>query len=226
MNDIEYELNKENREKKSIGRNLKHMNRSGKGPIRFPSDYLSNKEKKKLNGPVISYDLKKPMTYADFRKMPEDLQKKYLEGVIERFKPTIKHLSELFGIGESTMYNRMKMLDVKLAGPKGSRNKEFNEIDWDAWIADEKVPINVVSENEETDISEKLMVPEIHVDSSFKTIAFIWSSYLADHPIPLKPEDVAAMFAILKMVDISSGKATKKDWEELSRYALFASKIV
>ena len=140
MNDIEFELNKENREKKNIGRNSKYMNRTGKGPIRFPSDYLSNKEKKKLNGPVISYDMGRPMTYANFRSMPQDLQKNYLDGIIEKFKPTIKNLSELFGISESTMYSRIKMLGVTPAGTKGVRNTDFNEKAWDEWIADGKIP--------------------------------------------------------------------------------------
>ena len=73
---------------------------------------------------------------------------------------------------------------------------------------------------------EDYVVPTIPTDISFRTVAFMWSSYLSNRPAPLKPEDAAAMLAILQMVAISSGKATKEDWENLSRYALFASKIV
>ena len=260
MNDYEYEFKQDIKEKKSVGRNSRYMNRTGKGPIKFPSDYLSNKEKKKLNGPVVSYDMGKPMSYADFRKMPEEMQKMYLEGIVNKFHPTFRTISELFGIGESTLYYRMKQLGVKTTGAKGVLNKDFDEKAWDAWIADGKLPEEsgkpkkiAKSHTEKHELEEtvplvhtsgvvipdvmpepsskvepveEFTIPSIPTDISFKTIAFMWSSYLENRPAPIKPEDVAAMFAILQMVNISSGKATKEDWEELSRYALLASKII
>ena len=119
MNDIEYELKKDIREKKNIGRSYKNMNRTGKGPLRFPSDYLTKKEKKKLNGPVASYDMGKPMSYAAFNKMPSEMQKLYLDGIIEKFHPTTKTIAELFGINPGSVSYRMKKLGVKPATPAG-----------------------------------------------------------------------------------------------------------
>ena len=94
-----------------------------------------------MNGPIISYDMGKPINYETLKSMPTDIQKMYLEGIVEKFKPTVKTMGELFGVGEKTLYYRMKMLGVTPAGAKGMRNTEFNEAAWDAWIADGKIPV-------------------------------------------------------------------------------------
>lgn len=261
MNDYEYEFKQDIKEKKSVGRNSRYMNRTGKGPIKFPSDYLSNKEKKKLNGPVISYDMGKPMSYADFRKMPEEMQKMYLEGIVNKFHPTFRTISELFGIGESTLYYRMKQLGVKTTGAKGVLNKDFDEKAWDAWIADGKLPEEPAkpkktakSHTEKYELEEKVplthtsgvvipdVIPDPNVievkefpkvgenalrevglpDVDFITVSKLWSSYRNE---TITPTDVAAMFALTKLADISTGKATSQTWKDLAKYAMRASEL-
>ena len=141
MNDYEYEFKQDIKEKKNIGRNSKYMNRTGKGPIKFPSDYLSNKEKKKLNGPVTSYDMGKPMSYEQLIMMPEDLQRLYLQGLMDKFHPSQRALAELFGCSKNRIAYRMREFGIKPAGEShGDKNPYFDAEAWDAWIADGKIP--------------------------------------------------------------------------------------
>ena len=143
MDDCEYVFRQYVKDKKNIGRNAKYMNRTGKGGVKFPSDYLTNKEKKKLNGSVNSYDMGKPMTYKEFKAFPDDIKKMYLEGITEKFHPTQKTLAEFFGVSPNHMHLVLKDLGVKF-GHRGKCNSEFNEEAWKAWAYGDELKETIV----------------------------------------------------------------------------------
>ena len=244
MNDCEFVFKQDIRDKKSIGRNAKYMNRTGKGSVRMPSDYLSRKEKRKLNGPVTSYDMGKPMPYKDFRNMPEDLQRAYLQGLVERFHPSQGAIAELWGVSQRTVCNQMG--HHGLAVGKGHRAKDFNKEAWEAWIADGVIPEIKIEDDapvEETlsppleytsvtrsltkreeilRTAEKCVMGEREQDygspeQNFKVIADMWNAYLREDR--LAPKDVAAMLALLKIARIASGHAKADNWIDLAGYA-------
>lgn len=51
----------------------------------LPSDGLSLAQRRRLNGPVRTYALSRPMSWEQFRAMPADLQQRYLSRLRERF---------------------------------------------------------------------------------------------------------------------------------------------
>ena len=76
------------REKKSIKNSASKTNRTGKGPVRFPSDYLSKKEKESLNGECSTWNLKGFYSWDEFKKMPDDIKISWLN-----------HMLNVYGIG-------------------------------------------------------------------------------------------------------------------------------
>ena len=69
------------RDKKRIGYSS-HNKRShcGKsGGIKFPSDNLTEKQKRAMNGKVITYQLSKILTDEEFNKLPDDIKKLYID---------------------------------------------------------------------------------------------------------------------------------------------------
>lgn len=59
-----------------------------------------------MNGEVRNYDLNKPMDWAKFEAMPDDLEKEYIEKIQERFNVYRKTIcKELFHISEHTFVN-------------------------------------------------------------------------------------------------------------------------
>ena len=79
MDDEKYVFFQDVREKKVTGYSArKQRSHCGKAGCKLPSDYLTKKEIKNMSGEVKSYRLNEPMTYAEFRLMPEDLQKTYI----------------------------------------------------------------------------------------------------------------------------------------------------
>lgn len=69
MNEIEFELNKENREKKAIGSNAFKRAGGRGGKCRFPSDYLTKKQKEGLNGMVETVKMNEQMTWESFKSL-------------------------------------------------------------------------------------------------------------------------------------------------------------
>ena len=163
MNDYEYTFKQDSKEKKNIGNSARKMNRTGKGPIKFPSDYLTEGQKKKLSGPCTTYDMGRPMSYQDLVKMPEDLQRLYLQGVMDKFHPTQKALGDLFGVSKNIIAYKMKVLNVAAASDRG---RKFNEKAWDAWIADGIIPETVeevVEKSKEEPAEEKIEVVDAYL---------------------------------------------------------------
>ena len=49
------------------------------GGIKFPSDSLTEKQKRAMNGKVITYQLSKILTDEEFNKLPDDIKKLYID---------------------------------------------------------------------------------------------------------------------------------------------------
>lgn len=61
-------------------------------------------------------------------------------------------------------------------------------------------------------------------ENSFSAIADLWNAYLGA-PGLVKPKDVAAMLALLKIDRISSGHAKEDNWVDLAGYAACGGEI-
>lgn len=61
-------------------------------------------------------------------------------------------------------------------------------------------------------------------ENSFQRIANLWNAYLGDMAVPIKPRDVAAMMALLKIARISRG-LKDDNWIDLAGYAACGGEI-
>ena len=93
MNEIERAFNEDVREKKALVPSARKRKCGSKSKAcSVPSDYLTKAELNKMNGPVIIYNIAKPMSWDRFREMPKDLQEQHLQ-----------YIGQKFGVGTSTM---------------------------------------------------------------------------------------------------------------------------
>lgn len=99
MDDVTYRA----KELKKISNSARRMNRTGKGPIRFPSDYLTNKEKKAMNGECKTYKLDGPCTWAEFKSMPRDIQIQWVKRQQESYGVNYRMLGRLFDTHQTTV---------------------------------------------------------------------------------------------------------------------------
>ena len=88
----------------SIARNAKHRICGSKSKkCRMPTDGMTRRQWERMNGSVYTYRLTKPMTWAEFKAYPKDLQKQYLCGLVETYGANLTTLSAMFGASPATI---------------------------------------------------------------------------------------------------------------------------
>lgn len=132
MPDEQYVMISDSIEKKKIAHSSHNRKtHCGKGGrVKFPSDYLSKKELKAMNGDVKSYNLNKPMTWEEFRSMPQDLQIMYIKKLRNEFGVPDSVLGKAMGVCKSSFSKAMKDLNLSLGKSAGATGKQ--------WLSSEK----------------------------------------------------------------------------------------
>ena len=82
------------REKKSIKNSAMKKNRTGKGPIRFQTDYMTKKEREAMNGECQTWDLKTFYTWSEFRSMPSDIQIAWINRMLTVYNVGLSTIGE------------------------------------------------------------------------------------------------------------------------------------
>ena len=130
--DEQYVMISDSIEKKKIAHSSHNRKtHCGKGGrVKFPSDYLSKKELKAMNGDVKSYNLNRPMTWEEFRSMPQDLQIMYIKKLRNEFGVPDIVLSKAMGVCKSSFSRAMSGLNLSLGKSAGAKGKQ--------WLGSEK----------------------------------------------------------------------------------------
>ena len=161
MNDVEFILKEDIKEKKQAGRGYYHKKNGSKNKkCHLPSDSLSKKEIEKMNGECKVYNFNKPMSYSNFCAMPVDLQIKYLETLRVKFGANQTDISKMMGVADTTLAShRAKFLDSKPV----FRSYKHSRLDAEAWnrfINGEEDKNAVVDEKEEMTNSDNKKVED------------------------------------------------------------------
>ena len=135
MTDEKYTFITDVAEKKRIARgafNKRTHNGKG-GKVRFPSDYLSNKERNEMNGKVREYRMNSPITYAEFKKYPDDLKKKYIQRLRDMFDVSDTDIAAMMGVKAKTLNAALIKIDAS-GGRRGKRKADY--VAFEKWKRD------------------------------------------------------------------------------------------
>lgn len=135
MTDEKYTFITDVAEKKRIARgafNKRTHNGKG-GKVRFPSDYLSNKERNEMNGEVREYRMNSPITYAEFKKYPDDLKKKYIQRLRDMFDVSDTDIAAMMGVKAKTLNAALVKIDAS-GGRRGKRKADY--VAFEKWKRD------------------------------------------------------------------------------------------
>lgn len=170
MKDETYAFISDVKEKKVTARSARHTRtHCGKGGrVRLPSDNLSKKELMKMSGECKSYRLNEPMTWAEFKAMPNDIQITYIKLLRQKFDVPDGKLAEMFGTSKDGTSRRFKKLGLN----EGKTRKRKN---WDKegffawWHGVDQLPTPVPEEPTEEPVIEEVPVitseePEVYVE--------------------------------------------------------------
>ena len=127
MPDEQYVMISDSIEKKKIAHSSHNRKtHCGKGGrVKFPSDYLSKKELKAMNGEVKSYNLNRPMIWEEFRSMPQDLQIMYIKKLRNEFGVPDSVLGKAMGICRSSFSKAMRDLNLSIGKGAGATGRQW-----------------------------------------------------------------------------------------------------
>ena len=126
MTDEKYTFITDVAEKKRTARgafNKRTHNGKG-GKVRFPSDYLSNKERNEMNGEVREYRMNSPITYTEFKKYPDDLKKNYVKRLRDMFDVSDTDIAAMMGVNVKTLATALAKIDAR-GGRRGKRKADY-----------------------------------------------------------------------------------------------------
>lgn len=101
MNEVEKLLHDDSKEKRSAGKAAYTKGKSHRG-CTLPCDNKSTKELKQMNGEVVEMNIKKPMSWKSFKKMPKDLQEEYIAFLHKEFGATLTDMALKMGLSGKT----------------------------------------------------------------------------------------------------------------------------
>ena len=169
--DEQYVLFSDTAEKKRVAR-CSHNKRShcGKGgSVRFPSDYMSKKEKEAMNGEMKSYNLNKPMTWTDLRAMPKDLQITYIKKLRNNYDVPDAVLAESFDISQSYISQFLASLGLGSGLNAGAKRKGWRKSEkakrFYAWWSQGEYDAAEVGEETAKTNDIPIQVPDTDVNS-------------------------------------------------------------
>lgn len=129
MTDEKFVFIEDSKDKKRTARSAKNKVGKGSKKVRFPSDFLTKKELENMNSDVRTYDLTKPMKWAEYKAMPEDLRKAYLLRLRNLYNVGSSSLAKMFGVSDPTVTREWKLMGV----PQRDRRK-LTDPAWESFI--------------------------------------------------------------------------------------------
>lgn|GEM_PF-3663197 len=154
MEDEKYVFIEDIKNRKDIARSARKKKNGAKSKkVTFPSDYLTKKEREKMNGECKTWNLNEFYTWAEFKKMPADIAAAYISTLNQKYKVSMMNIAEkLFHIGQPTFstYIRKKgirdLMKIRMYSNRGENNRnivEFENAIIAAKVAKETVPADI-----------------------------------------------------------------------------------
>lgn len=106
-------------ERKRNGIGDYHKKRRGGRNVRLCSDNLTRKEWEKMNGEVITVNLDQPRTWGEYKELPDNYKKDYMEHLYEKYKATPNMLAAMFRVTRATVFGELNRLDLHFEYKKG-----------------------------------------------------------------------------------------------------------
>lgn len=170
MRDEEYVYFQDLKEKKVTGYSArKQRSHCGKGGrVKFPSDYLTKKEIKNMSGECKTYRLNEPMSFHEWKAMPDDIKVTYIKLLREKYNAPNVAICQMFGCTKDALYFQLKRLDLAhgTRGQKAWDSEGF--FNWWKGFPTKDEPVEAVEETvaeevieEETPVTEECPYKQI-----------------------------------------------------------------
>nr|DAD57979.1 MAG TPA: centromere-binding protein [Caudoviricetes sp.] len=139
MTDEKYTFVTDIAEKKRTARGAfnKRTHNGKRGGVKFPSDYMTKKERNKMNGEVKNYIMNAPITYEKFKTYPDDLKKQYVRKLRDMFDVSDTDIAAMMGVNKKTLSMCLNKIGAS-GGRRGNRKADY--VGFEKWKRGETEP--------------------------------------------------------------------------------------
>lgn len=177
MTDVEYILREDARSKKSSGRGVYSRKCGSKSKsCSLPSDRLTEKQKKELNGEVKTYNLSVRLSYAEFKQLPPDLMTEYVNRLVSTYGANFSDIAQSMGITRETLGVFRDSHPVFPKFKPGGRSAwaKSTASEWAEFLKDKRYSNGAVRfvdvEEVQESPDETVSTPEVEEPSSAETV--------------------------------------------------------
>ena len=162
MTDERYTFVSDVRDKKRTARGaFNKRTHCGKGgAVKFPSDFMSKKEIRAMSGDVKAYKLNDPMTWGEFKSMPDDLKISYIKALRSKFNVSDTNICVMLGCAQITISKEVRRLGI--GGGQRSGRTKWDKDGWYAWCNGVKLEAanDAPEKNEVVEIKQVEQTPQ------------------------------------------------------------------
>lgn len=127
MTDFDYEV----KEKKNLARSAKYkVNGSKSRKCNLATDYMTPAQIKKMNGETVSYNLNRPMTLKEFKRVPPEAGKEYIMRLVDLYGVNFTSLAKMFGCCRKVCYNLLSAEPYNISFSCGSSMSQKKREMW------------------------------------------------------------------------------------------------
>lgn len=152
MTDEKFTFIQDVREKKQTARSAWNRNKGKYRAVRLPSDFMTRKEREAMNGEVKSYRLNEPMSWEEFKSMPDDIMTTYIKLIRERFGASDTAVANMMGTTQQTFSRYARALG--LGTGRGQEKKRWDKEGFLMWCQGVPVQTELPAKIEETKADE------------------------------------------------------------------------
>lgn len=134
MNDFDYDV----MQKKRIARMAQYRKRGSKSKkCPMSTDYMTRKQWEERCGEVHTYDMNEPKSWEQFKEMPVDIQREYLNYLVENYNVNATSLGTMFNIRPLTVRRHIETNNLGLTFKVGNSMNAAQKEKWKSFLSKE-----------------------------------------------------------------------------------------
>lgn len=201
MSDAEYLFRESVKEKKGMVNGARHT----KGKVKrngTPRDLdVSAKEYKKKCGQVQKFSINMPMNIDRYNELPKDLQKEYLERLIETFKMNKSIIGKMLNVTPASVATIMKIAGVKTDFKAGRVPQKTQDL-WNNFFSRDPAfhHLMVVDKKEKNEVAKEVELKKPVIISSTIQITASGYSDIAEQLLGYVDQDFPGDELIIRVI--------------------------
>lgn len=131
MSEFEYEC----LQRKRLAQQAKYRKCGSKSKkCSLSTDYMTHSQWKKRNGVIVTVNLKRPISWDEFKALPKSMQEEYMLYMMENFGANATSFAEMFGVQPLTIRRHIQSQNLAVRFPVGHSMTAAQKNAWNELI--------------------------------------------------------------------------------------------